>query len=65
LPGVSASAFATKDGIMLAPGVVFRPHLQPSPWLRFNVTSRDNPRVLRSLERVAAQPAKTPPQAAE
>ena len=50
---------------MLAPWVVFRPHLQPSPWLRFNVTSRDNPRVLRSLERVAAQRAKTPPQAAE
>ena len=38
---------------MLAPGVVFRPHLQPSPWLRFNVTTCDNPRVLRWLEQVA------------
>jgi len=38
---------------MLAPGVVFRPHLQPSPWMRFNVTTCDNPRVLRWLEQVA------------
>ena len=26
-----------RDGIMLAPGTVFRPHLERSPWMRFNV----------------------------
>jgi len=46
---------AGKNGIMLAPGVVFRPHLQPSAWMRFNVTTCDNPRVLRWLEQIAAQ----------
>ena len=30
---------AQRDGIMLAPGAVFRPHLERSPWMRFNVTS--------------------------
>jgi DNA-binding transcriptional MocR family regulator len=49
---------AGKNGIMLAPGVVFRPHLQPSPWMRFNVTTCDSPRVLRWLERVVAQGGK-------
>jgi DNA-binding transcriptional MocR family regulator len=39
------------DGIMLAPGAVFRPHLERSPWMRFNVTLCDDPRVLRWLER--------------
>jgi DNA-binding transcriptional MocR family regulator len=38
------------DGIMLAPGAVFRPHLERSPWVRFNVTVCDDPRVLRWLE---------------
>jgi DNA-binding transcriptional MocR family regulator len=49
---------AGKSGIMLAPGVVFRPHLQPSPWMRFNVTTCDNPRVLRWLEQVVANGGK-------
>jgi DNA-binding transcriptional MocR family regulator len=57
---------AGKNGIMLAPGVVFRPHLQPSPWMRFNVTTCDSPRVLRWLEQVVAHGGKAePPQAAE
>jgi len=38
------------DGIMLAPGAIFRPHLERSPWMRFNVTVCDDPRVLRWLE---------------
>jgi DNA-binding transcriptional MocR family regulator len=46
---------AQQDGVMIAPGVVFRPHLQPSPWMRFNVTTCDSPRVLRWLETVARQ----------
>ena len=28
---------AAKLGIMLAPGNIFRPHQEPSPWIRFNV----------------------------
>ena len=39
-----------RDGIILAPGAVFRPHLERSPWMRFNVTVCDDPRVLRWLE---------------
>jgi len=34
---------AAAAGIMLAPGNVFRPQMQPSPWLRFNVAQADNP----------------------
>jgi len=41
---------ASLQGIMLAPGLVFRPHLERSPWLRFNVTACDHARVLRWLE---------------
>lgn len=47
---------ASSHGIMIAPGVVFRPHLQPSPWMRFNVTACDDPRVYRWLEHIAARP---------
>jgi hypothetical protein len=42
---------AASDGIMLAPGVVFRPHLERSPWMRFNVAICDDPRVQRWLAR--------------
>lgn len=47
---------ASSHGIMLAPGVVFRPHLQRSPWMRFNVTTCDDPRMHRWLEHVADRP---------
>lgn len=30
---------AAEKGIMLAPGNLFRPHQEPTPWLRFNVAS--------------------------
>ncbi|HUK07612.1 MAG TPA: PLP-dependent aminotransferase family protein [Stellaceae bacterium] len=43
-----------QDGIMLAPGAVFRPHLERSPWMRFNVTACDDPRALRWLQRQAS-----------
>jgi DNA-binding transcriptional MocR family regulator len=46
-----------RDGIMLAPGVVFRPHLERSPWMRFNVTACDDSRVQRWLARQAASKA--------
>lgn len=45
---------AQRDGIMLAPGTVFRPHLERSPWMRFNVTVCEDIRVQRWLQRQAA-----------
>ena len=42
-----------RDGIMLAPGAVFRPHLERSPWMRFNVTVCEDKRVLDWLRRAA------------
>ncbi len=45
---------AQRDGIMLAPGAVFRPHLERSPWMRFNVAVCAEPRVQAWLRRVAS-----------
>jgi DNA-binding transcriptional MocR family regulator len=42
------------EGIMLAPGTVFRPHLERSPWLRFNVAICEDARVQRWLQRQVA-----------
>jgi DNA-binding transcriptional MocR family regulator len=42
---------AAKEGIILAPGNLFRPHQEPSPWLRFNVASCDDPALFRFLAR--------------
>lgn len=39
-----------REGVMLAPGNVFRPNLEATPWMRFNVAVCDNPRVLHWLE---------------
>ncbi len=33
---------AAAKGIMLAPGNMFRPHQEPSPWMRFNVAHCDD-----------------------
>ena len=53
IPGIEDSATlvarARAQGMMLAPGAVFRPNLEPSPFLRFNVALCD-PRVRRMLE---------------
>ena len=46
-----------RDGIMLAPGTVFRPHLERSPWMRFNVAVCEDTRVQRWLQRQAADKA--------
>lgn len=48
---------AQRDGIMLAPGAVFRPHLERSPWMRFNVTVCDDARVQDSLQRLGSSTA--------
>ncbi|MGH8769904.1 MAG: aminotransferase class I/II-fold pyridoxal phosphate-dependent enzyme, partial [Burkholderiales bacterium] len=41
---------AAKFGIMLAPGSVFRPHLEASSWLRFNVAFCDSAKLYRFLD---------------
>jgi len=43
-----------RDGIILAPGAVFRPHLERSPWMRFNVTACEDVRLRRWLQRQAS-----------
>jgi DNA-binding transcriptional MocR family regulator len=43
-----------RNGIMLAPGAVFRPHLERSPWMRFNVTTCEDSRVQQWLQHQAA-----------
>jgi DNA-binding transcriptional MocR family regulator len=43
-----------REGVMLAPGMVFRPHLERSPWLRFNVAVCADPRVQNRLQRLPA-----------
>jgi DNA-binding transcriptional MocR family regulator len=43
-----------RDGIMLAPGAVFRPHLERTPWMRFNVAVCADPRVQSWLQRLAS-----------
>jgi DNA-binding transcriptional MocR family regulator len=45
---------AQRGGLMLAPGTVFRPHLERSPWMRFNVAVCEEPRVQALLERLAS-----------
>jgi DNA-binding transcriptional MocR family regulator len=40
-----------RHGIMLAPGAVFRPHLERSAWMRFNVTVCEDKRVQDWLQR--------------
>lgn len=48
---------ALRDGYMLAPGNIFRPHLVRSPWMRFNVAVCDDSRVQHWLERIASEKA--------
>lgn len=43
-----------RNGIVLAPGAVFRPHLERSPWMRFNVTVCEDARVQRWLHQQAS-----------
>jgi DNA-binding transcriptional MocR family regulator len=48
---------AQRDGLLLAPGTVFRPHLERSPWMRFNVAICEDTRVLSELQRLASSKA--------
>lgn len=47
------ATLAAAKGIMLGPGHLFRPHQEPSPWLRFNVAYCDEPAVYRFLRRTS------------
>jgi DNA-binding transcriptional MocR family regulator len=40
---------ALRQEIMLAPGNIFRPHQQPTPWLRFNVAFCGDPAIFEFL----------------
>jgi len=42
---------ASRQNIMLAPGNLFRPYQEPSPWLRFNVAHCDNDKVFELLRK--------------
>jgi DNA-binding transcriptional MocR family regulator len=45
---------AQRSGVMLAPGTVFRPHLERSPWMRFNVAVCEDPRVQERLRKLVS-----------
>lgn len=49
------ASLAAAKGIILGPGHVFRPHDEPSPWLRFNVAFCDNALLYRFLNSVSPQ----------
>jgi hypothetical protein len=53
--GCTAEA-SQRDGIMLAPGMV-RPHLERSPWMRFNVAVCEDTRVQPWLQQQAPNKA--------
>lgn len=60
LPGVEDSDVLVRrsigDGIVLAPGRLFRANRESSPWLRFNIASLQNAKVLESIPRYADDP---------
>jgi DNA-binding transcriptional MocR family regulator len=56
---------AAAQDILLAPGHVFRPQLQPTPYLRFNVAFAQDPRLERFLERVADRAHTASPEESE
>jgi len=53
VPGIGDAASLASDaaaqGVMLAPGSIFRPQQQPSPFLRFNVAYALDKRLERYL----------------
>jgi DNA-binding transcriptional MocR family regulator len=46
---------AASEGFMLAPGAMFNPQLDLSPWMRFNVALCDDPRLQRWFERISTE----------
>jgi len=50
IPNATELAYqAAEQDILLGPGHLFDPELQPSPWFRFNVAFTDDPRVMSFL----------------
>lgn len=49
---IKMSNQAANQGIMLAPGNLFRPHLEPSQWMRFNVASCNEPSHLSFFKKI-------------
>jgi len=47
---IEMSSRAADQGIMLAPGNLFRPHQEPSQWMRFNVASCNEKSHLKFIE---------------
>ncbi len=46
------AAQARDQGVILGIGDAFRPNLEPSPWMRFNVALCDDPRLSRFLNQI-------------
>ena len=46
-----------RQGIILAPGAVFRPHLERSAWMRSNVAVCEDNRVQNWLQRLTSSTA--------
>jgi DNA-binding transcriptional MocR family regulator len=46
---------ATREGIILAPGYLFRPDHAPTPWFRFNVAYAHHDSLYRFLDRVGRE----------
>lgn len=51
---ITLAAKAAAEGVMLAPGNVFRPHQEASPWLRFNVAHCETEIIFDVLAKVLA-----------
>lgn len=52
---VEIAGAAAGKGLMLAPGNLFRPHQEPSRWMRFNVAACNDPAVAGFLARHLAR----------
>ncbi|HHJ36263.1 MAG TPA: PLP-dependent aminotransferase family protein, partial [Gammaproteobacteria bacterium] len=51
---VAMSNLAATRGIMLAPGNLFRPHQEPTQWMRFNVASCNETKHLAFIKKTVA-----------
>jgi DNA-binding transcriptional MocR family regulator len=50
LNACEVATLAASENIMLAPGNLFRPYQEPSPWLRFNVAQCCEERIFDFLD---------------
>ncbi len=52
---VTLAALALEAGYLLAPGALFSPTQTPSTWMRMNITTSQNPAILKWLEATLAK----------